>query len=478
MKSIKKNYIFNVCNQILTVLAPLITTPYISRVLRVQGIGEYSYAYSIVSYFVLFAGLGTAYYGQREISYVQDNREKRSKVFWEIEMVSLLSSLSMFGLYLGFVAFNGLSKIYMVLSINIVAIIFDISWLFQGMEDFELIVKRNTVFKIFNIIYIFAFVKTENDLIIYALGCSSMGLLGNLSLWLYLSRFVNAFHMYRFSIWERGKETFSLFIPNVAISIYTVLDKTMLGYFAEEKIENGYYEQSLKISKLTLTLVTSLVAVVIPRVGLYFNKNDSERVKYYIYKSYNFIWLLSIPLCIGLSCISNNLVPWFFGAEYNKVKILLPLLSLLIVFIGLSNVTGLGYLVPTKRQKLLAQSVLTGAICNYVLNLILIPRFLSLGAALASVCAELLVTTIQFYYVRKEFPVKDIFKLSKNYFVAGFVMMIVLLLENHFLQAGILETIAMIVTGSIVYFLVLLVLKDIFFVQYFKTILDKCFKRG
>ena len=169
-KSIKKNYIFNVSYQILLLITPLITSPYLARVLGADGTGTVSFAESIVSYFVLFATFGMTTYGQREVSYVQDSREKRTVVFWETKILELITGLIALLVYIPFSLRQENQALYLVLALNIIAAIFNVTWFFQGLEEFGKIVLRNVIFKIINIIYIFVFVKTKKDVNVKAFG--------------------------------------------------------------------------------------------------------------------------------------------------------------------------------------------------------------------------------------------------------------------------------------------------------------------
>ena len=258
------------------------------------------------------------------------------------------------------------------------------------------------------------------------------------------------------------KNIVGLFIPTIAISVYAVLDKTMLGMFTTTKIENGYYEQATKLSKTALTVVTSLGTVMIPRISYYFEKKQTKLINEYMLKSYQFALLLGFPICFGLIGVSNNLVPWFYGAGFDKVAVLLKVSGFLVIAIGLSNITGLQYLVPTKQQNKLTKSVCVGAIVNIILNTILIPKWYSVGAAVASVIAEFSVTFVQFTYVKNQFDLKQIAKIVPRYFIASMVMMLVLRVEDIVLQSGIFNTILMVVSGAITYFVILFILKDKF----------------
>ena len=476
-KSIRKNYIYNLCDQILTMVAPLITTPYISRVLGAKGIGIVSYTDSVTSYFVLFATLGITTYGQREISYVQDNRESRTTVFWNTKCLQFITSLISLVFFLMFAAFQDNKVLYIIYSINIIAVFADITWLFQGMEEFQKIVLRNTFFKIINIAYIFIVIRSKYDVCLYALGLCAFTLLGNISLWIYLPKYVDKIDIKKIHPFKELPVVLSLFIPTIAIQIYTVLDKTMIGLITQNAFENGYYEQAIKISKMVLAIVTALGTVMIPRIGFYFEKGESEEVKRLMYRGYRFVWFLGIPLCFGLIMVSSNFVPWFYGEGFDKVVDLLRILALLILAIGINNVTGMQYLIPTKRQNVFTLTVITGACVNFVMNLILIRYFQSLGAALASVAAEAVIAVIQIFIVRKELNPVTIIKEGMHYYIACIAMVIVLYFSGKILTPSIIHTMSLVAVGAIAYFGTLFALKDEFFVSNVEKVLQKVRKK-
>ena len=464
-KNIKKNYIFNLSYQILQLLTPLITAPYLSRVLGADGIGTVSYAESVLSYFLLFASLGIGIHGQREISYAQDSLEKRSFVFWNTKVLSLCTSLVMLVVYLTFAITRENSVIYLILSLSLLSTAVDITWFFQGMEEFGKIVLRNAVLKLANIAYVFLFVRSPEDLPLYALGHVLFGLLGNLSLWGYLPKYITWIPIRNLHPLRDLKVILTLFIPTIAIQVYTVLDKTMIGMITRNAFENGYYEQSLKISKMTLTVVQSITTVMSPRIGYYFEKKDTKEVVRLMRESFRFLWFLGLPLCVGLMMVVDNFVPWFFGAGYEKVADLLKILALLIPAIGISNVVGIQYWVPTKQHNLVTKTVILGACVNFALNIFLIRAWQSAGAALASVAAECAVTISQLVLVRKELPLREIFRDSRNYVISVGIMAVWLVFLNCYLEPSLLNTAAMVVSGELVYFAALFLLRDAFFVS-------------
>lgn len=477
-KSIKKNYVYNLTYQILTLITPLITTPYLSRVFGADGIGTCSYIESISSYFVLFATLGLTTFGQRETSYVQDDRKKRSIIFWETNIIELIASILCIVAYVAFSFSQTNYKLYLVLVLNLFSVIANISWFFQGMEEFGKIVLRNIIFKIINIVYIFTFVKTKDDIIIYLFGVAFFGLINNLSYWISVPQYIDRPILKELHPSKHIKTVIALFVPTIAMQVYTVLDKTMIGVITNNSFENGYYEQALKIARLVLTIVTSLGTVMIPRIGYHYSKGDMEIVKQYMYRAYKFVWLCGVPLTLGLIAISNNFVPWFFGDGYDKVVSLLGILSFLILAIGINNVTGMQYLIPTKRENIFSLTVIIGALTNFVLNFFLIQMFQSMGAAIASVVAETTIAIIQIYIVRKELSPFEIVKCGLHYFIAGGLMFITLMQIRGYFNASVLHTFELVIIGAIIYGSVLLVMKDEFLLSNIYKIFKKIIKRA
>lgn len=473
-KSIKKNYIYNVSYQILTLITPLITAPYSARVLGADGIGTVSYIGSIVSYFTLFAAPGISTYGRREISYVQDSLEKRSEVFWNTKILEFTTSLIAIVIYFVFAITRNNSAIYLIYVLSLLSVFTDVTWFFQGMEEFGKIVLRNFVLKIVDIIFIFAVVRSRDDILIYVFGTSFFSLLGGVSLWGYLPGYISKVNIAKLHPYKDLPAVISLFVPTIAIQIYTVFDKTMIGIITKDSFENGYYEQALKISKMALTIVTALGTVMIPRIGYLFQSKEIDQVRQLMYRGYRFVWFLGIPLCLGLMMTAGNFVPWFFGDGYDNVVPLIQILSLLILAIGINNVTGMQYLIPTKRQNTFTRSVMAGAGINFVMNILLINLLQSEGAAIASVAAETAIAVIQIIIVRKELSPLQIIKESRNYVLAGVVMMCVLLPLDKAFSSSIVHTLMMVVCGAVAYFIMLLVLHDDFFIRNTKVVFNKC----
>ena len=466
-KSVKKNYIYNLIYQIVAIILPFITTPYLSRVLGATNIGIYGYTLSISTYFILFGSLGIALYGQREIAYEQNNIKKYSKSFIEIlslRIITMTISLALF--YLIFCINGEFNNYFKILTLELIANTLDISWFFQGLEEFKKTVGRNLIIKTISVILIFIFVKTKNDLNIYFIIYTVSILIGNLSLWLYLPKFITLKYIKKLNLKKHFKATLVLFIPQIAIQIYTILDKTMLGTIIVNKAEVGYYTQAEKMIKLMLTIITSLGTVMLPRIASSYAKGDSETIKIYITRAFNLVFLISIPMIVGIVCISNVFVPWFFGKGYDKVIPIMIILTPILLFIGMSNVIGMQYLLPTKKQKEYTYSVIIGAIVNFLINIILIPRYGAIGAAIGTIIAEATVTAAQISYTKKYIDYKKILKLTKNYFISSIVMLIMIIVVKVIIGNSLLSMFVQVGVGVITYGICLLIMKDKF-IQYF-----------
>ncbi len=464
-KEITKNYIYNLLYQILIIILPIITTPYLSRVLGAEKLGIYGYTVSIVTYFTLFASMGIARYGQREIAYVQNDREKRSKIFWELNIIRLLTTIiAVIIFYFTFCIKGEYNTYYKILILELIAITLDISWFFQGIEDFKKVVIRNIIIKIISVALIFLLIKSQDDLLIYFIIYVVSNFVGNGSLWINVNKYINKFKIDLKDLKLHIKPLISLFIPQIATSIYTVLDKTMLGLLAEDISEVGFYEQAQKIVKVALTFVTTMSIVMMPRISNTYAQGNNEKIKSYMNKSFRFNWLLGIPIMFGIIATAEKMVPWFLGQGYEKVTILMKFTSPVIIFIAFSTTIGSQYLISIKKQNVHTISVLSGAISNVILNFILIPKFSAIGATIGTVFAELLIVFIEIVYIttKKYTQLSDIFNNIWKYLVSGISMYIVVKITVNNMEISILSTIIQVISGMFVYCLGLIILKDDF----------------
>lgn len=463
----KLNYLYNTFNQILSILAPLITTPYVSRVLCADGIGQYSYTYSIVSYFVLIATLGSTAFGQREIAYSCDDKRNRSRIFWNILTLRIITSAVALLLYLFFVSFiyAGGSKILLYIqSIYIINVALDTTWYFQGMAQFITITLRNTCIRLLSIFMIFLLIKNESDTLIYA---SLLALSATLSFLITLPLLDEEIEKVRKEdIKFKGivSKCFVFFIPTIAVQLYTVLDKTMIGVFSINNVENGYYEQSEKIVKMTIVLITSLSTVLAPRIAASYKIGDIKQITIYMKQLIQYVFIMGLPIVVGLICISDYFIPIFLGDGFDKCIILMKIFAPIVIFIGFSNALGTTFLVQTGNQKIVNYSVFFGAIVNIILNMFLIPKFISAGAAVASVCSEFAVFMFQLIATKSFINIRDIFRGNIISIIVAvtmgvFIWVIGAIMRYYDITFSLI-VFAQIVIGAIYYFSMLLVFKE------------------
>lgn len=452
-----KNFLYNVSYQLLVIILPLITVPYVSNILGAEGIGNYAFTYANMQYFVIFGMVGITLYGNRQIAYVRENKENLKNTFYSIYTLQLITTTISFVLYLIFtlVFNNGDYKwLYIVQGINIIASMADISWLFMGLEQFKKTVVRNTIVKLVSLASIFIFVKSSNDTVIYTLILALSALIGNLTFWFYVPKAIGFKSIKISGLNLHLKVSLALFIPQIAIQIYVLLDRTMLGTITDT-IQVGFYENSQKIVKIVLTLVTAIGTVMMPKIANTVASGDMKKVKYYIKNSFFFVSALSIPLMFGLMGVAPELSPWFFGNNFVGIEKLIVISSLIILAISWSNVLGMQLLVPLNKTKEFTISVTSGAIINFILNLVLIKRVGATGACISTIIAEFTVTSVQFYLIKDFIKAKELIKPVLLFIPTATVMYIFVRIVGRSMGAGIVTNIIQGIVGVISYFIII-----------------------
>lgn len=458
-KSLTTNYLYNVAYKILTLITPFITTPYVSRVLGVTNIGIYNYTYSILSYFILFGVLGLQMYGQREIAYYSEEPDNRTKVFWEIFITRFINILIVSIVYLIFAFISKYKIYYLIFLFELFASAIDISWLYYGIEEFKLITIRNFIIKIVGILSIFIFVKTTDDLLIYILCHAVILFIGNASLWLGIKKYVTVVSIDISNIIKHIKYAAIFFIPQCLDSIYMLMDKVMLGHMTNMD-QVGIYSQADKIIKMVVTIITSLGLVVSPRIAQAFKKKDEEQIKNLMLNSFSFVFTLAFPAIFGLISISKSFSIWFFGTGYESVDVIISSLSIIILFMGLNSIMGWQYLMTVKREKDFTISVFIGALCNLLLNIIFIRYLDSLGAVIASIISMLVMTLINYHFIKEFISLSDIRKLLIKPIFSSLVMFAIIFPASLYLENNVFSTLLQMIIGGTIYLVLMYLLKD------------------
>ena len=423
MKSLQKNFLYNVLYQILLVILPLITAPYISRTLGATAVGVYSYTYSVAYYFLLIAMLGIGNHGNRSIAAVRDDRKKLNKTFssiYSLQVMTFSIAILAYAIYLVlFVKDNRL--IVLLQLIYVTSGLFDIGWLFFGLEQFKLTVARNTLIKISTVVLMFVFVHKPSDLWKYTLIMSAGTLFSQAYLWLYVKKYVSFEKCSVKEITSNIKPVLILFIPVLAYSIYKVMDKIMLGNMSSYD-QVGFYNNAEKIINIPMGIITALGTVMLPRMSNIVANGDKKRVDDYIRISAKLVTLLSSAIAFGLMGVSSVLAPVFFGDEFIACGEIIRLLSVTVFFIAWANVIRTQYLIPNKRDSIYLTSTMVGAILNLIINWMLIPKYQANGAAFGTIVAEFSVMLVQMVAVKNELPMRKYIMSYSPILIIGLIM--------------------------------------------------------
>lgn len=453
-----KNYLYNVVYQVLLLIVPMITVPYIARVLGPDLVGINEYTNSWMTFFLLVGQMGIALYGNREVAYHREKKEERSRIFWGIELLQALTITSALVVYLVavFLFSSTFKKYFLLQAFWIVAAGVDVSWYFMGIEDFQRIVTRNLIVKLISVGLIFAIVKDHSDLGIYIaiLGLSS--LVGNLTLWPYLKKEIQWISIKKWKPFAHFYPALLLFIPTITTQVYLVVNRLMLGRMSTQN-QLGQFGNTDKLVKVVLAVLTASGQVMLPHIANKFSNGDIKGVRESLYNSFDFITALAVPMMFGLMAIAEPLAPWFLGHDFAPAGTLMMLESPIILFIAWSNVTGTQYLMPVNRTNEYTISVSIGAVVNVITNLFLIALFAAKGAALATDISEFAVTAVQLFYIRNTISRRKLFSSIWKYMLCGFIMFIVVFRLSHIIRMSVPNLIIEVIAGAIIYILGVLI---------------------
>lgn len=476
MPSIRRNFVYKLLYEILALAAPLITAPYVSRVLGAEGVGIYSYSQSCIAYFTMFAVLGTNIYGMREIARCRDDKTVYSKTFWEIEILTVITSTVCVILWVGITIQSTEYKPYFLALVpTLFASMFDISWFYTGQEAVGYTVFWNAICRIAGVVLIFSFIKSKDDVVAYIMLNSLILMFGNLSMWIFLPKFLVRVSVKSLRIWHHFKETLIYFIPTIATSIYTVLDKTLIGLITNDAYQNGFYEQATKIINIAKTAsFVALNSVMGARLAYLFAENKIEEAKSKIKTAMNMILLLTIGSMFGVIAIASDFVPVFFGEGYEPVIDLLYLMAPLIVIIGISNCIGTQYYTPIGKTKTASLYMIAGSVVNLILNILFIPVLGAKGAVIGSIGAEAVITMLFVHFDERYITWKYLLMIGYKKVIAGLLMLLMIRTMSLNLElSGIVLVCVQVIVGILTYFLVLLLLRDSMIQRFVTELLNR-----
>lgn len=451
--SAKKNFIYSSIYQVLVLVLPLITTPYVSRIFGAENLGIYSYTNTIAQYFVIFAMLGLNNYGNRAVAMARDNQDELDCVFSEIYTMQIVTGLVSLFVYLGYAIFllNEYKTYSVILTLYVLSAVFDINWLFFGLEKFKLTVTRNSIIKIGSVIAIILFVKSKEDLWIYTSIYAVSMLLSTIVLWPYARKEVH-YHFPKFKdVLKHIKPNMIMFIPVIAISIYKYMDKLMLGGFSKK--ETGYYENVEKIMTVALGFITAFGNVMLPRMSNMVARKDIAGVRQTIATSMRFVLGLSCALTFGMAAVAPEFVGLYFGDGFEPCITVMIALAPTMIFQSWANVIRTQYLIPFKHDNVYVGSVVFGAIVNFVINYLLIPKLGALGAVAGTIVAEASVAVIQTIAVRKELNISLYFRQGIPFLFFGFAMYGLVRMISNMNLSTLLKVVAEVGIGACTYLL-------------------------
>ena len=441
--------------------------------LRPEGVGANAFTNSIIQYSILFASMGIGYYGNRQIAYVREDSHKMAQTFWEIQIVKTMMTLLSIIAFEIFMMFYTRQPEYMIAqSINLVAVAFDISWFYEGIEDFKVTVLKNSFVKLISMAAIFLLIKGPYDVTLYIVVLAVSTLLGNLTLWPNIKKDLPKININILNPWRHFLPMAELFIPQIATQVYVQLNKTMLGGMVSET-SAGYYQYSDNLVKLILALVTATGTVMLPHVANAVSKGNMREVNQMLYKSFDFVSAVSYPMMFGLAAISLTLAPKYYGPGYDPVGPAMMIESIVILMIAWSNVLGVQYLLPINHQRDFTVSVTVGAVVNVILNIPLIHNWGLDGAMWSTVISEISVTLYQLWAVKGLLNYRQLFLNSWKYLLSGIIMFVLVFWMNQHFQDSWLMMGLEIIIGVIIYGVMIIFFKAPIIDQAKKIVNDK-----
>ena len=401
--SVKYNFVMNFILTASQFIFPLITFPYVSRVLQASGNGKVSFAASVANYFMMVASLGIPTYGIRACAKVRENKELLSKTVQELYIINLIMTILVTLTYLLSVflvpRFQEDRALFLINGLNIVLNMFGMNWVFQALEQYDYITFRSISFKLISIVLMFLLVHEPKDYVIYG-SITVFAAVGS-----YILNFIRIRKLIDFRLTgdydfkQHIKPILVLFSQSLAVSIYTNLDTVMLG-FMKTPADVGYYNAAVKIKKLLLSLVSSLGGVLLPRMSYFLKKQRIKEFKDYTLKALNFSLLMSIPLTVFFVLYSNSAILFLAGEGYSGAVLAMQLITIAVIPNGLTGILGIQVLTSLEKEKYVLMSVITGAIVDFLLNLVFIPQLGAAGASLATMIAEFCVLFVQVFFTK------------------------------------------------------------------------------
>ena len=458
IKNIRENLFYNTLYKVINILVLFILTPYVSRILGADGTGRYSYAFTIAGYFVLITLLGLNQYGNRTVAEARDDKQLLSQTFWGIFTMQHILSVCAIVSYIMYMNFFSIDReIACVFIFYVISGGFDINWFYTGIEEFKKISVRDITIKILTVLTIFLFVKDRNDLVLYALIYSVSALCSSLILWINLSHYIELTKISYQDVIKHVKPNLILFIPVIAMSIQSFVDKIILGTLVN-KTELGYYDACEKIIMVPTAMIDALGIVMLPRMSYLAAKQEKEKIEAYIEICILFAVIITSSIGFGIMSVANDFVPLYYGNGFEKCKILLQILLPRCVFLAIANIVRTQYLIPNHKEKIYIKATYYEIATNIALSILLIPHFGSVGVAIGTLIANFTICFYQCWCIRKDIHIFQYIFRTMPYLTAAVIMWIINYNINLPIRNMVLRLILKILIGMSIYLISILLM--------------------
>lgn len=429
---IRQNTLLMLSYEIFITIVPLITIPYVSRVLGTYGVGTYSFAHSSICYFTALTALGVSMYGKREIASCI-NREQRSKTFWNIWAIESLMFVLSFIAYVIYILNCGINikPALWIQLLTLTGVWLDITWFFFGIEDFKAALMRNFLVRITSTTLVFIFVQSPEDTYLYVFILASCDLFSVTYMWIIIRKYVNKMHFDLHLVKKHLSPMFKMFIPAISVQLFSMTDKFLLGYLVDISAV-GLYENAYRITKFPTAFITVLGSVMLPRITKLKVQGNEGLINQYFERSFSLTVFVGLGCAFGLIAVSPTLIPVYLGPDFIDSINLIRILSLILIVIAVGNTFRMQFILPNKMDNLYAKSFFFAAMMNVILNLLMIPLFSYYGAAFASLISEMIICVYLLYRIRSNFNYKVLFGKVMKYIISALIMLIVVLLTADY----------------------------------------------
>ena len=404
-KSIKLNFIMNVILTMSSFIFPLITFPYVSRILLPEGTGKVSFATSLISYFSMFAQLGIPTYGIRACAKVRDDKEELTRTTQELVIINfVMSVISYTALAVALMLVPRLREeraLYIIVSLTIAFNVIGMEWMYKALEQYTYITIRSIIFKFVALIVMFVFVHQKSDYIFYGAITILAASGSNIFNFINAHKFIDMRPVGKYHFKRHFKPIAVFFAMSCATTIYTHLDTVMLGFMTTDA-DVGYYNAAVKIKTILVSIVTSLGVVLLPRASYYIEHKMIDEFYRIAHKAINFVFLIALPMMLYFMIFAKEGIFFLSGSAYEKSILPMQVIMPTLLFIGLTNVMGIQMLVPLGKEKIVLYSEIAGAVVDLIVNFALIPRYASVGAAIGTLAAEIVVWIVQFGALKQD----------------------------------------------------------------------------